>query len=1047
MSTSLGQTEDEFICSTSDPNLFAVEPPRSATGSGQLLDQSSQRPVTPSGNAAANGSQHLAQQFIDLDYDSLCSEHTWDLWEEIISKQIASLVPIHFIIRFAGAWADNIRVSLRRSVRGASDPRISRVRSLLDYLSTSRRHIGNSEQVRLALVRVKHALLSKVDPIVAAKAELDSLWKLNSLDSPAFHATIFQAVRLIIEAQPDLSKMAELLIDYWDAVYPALIALTRFTDRAPGAFHAASALRNAVYEVFSSETRLWPWLSDRFSTWERNRAERLVLLFLALATQQELASEAANAYSLISQLGVAVPQRLLRQTIEVLIENGQFATALTALDADSLHATGQRGHYRLRMRLAAAMGDSRAAEDVYNLMDKLQLADHIDQTLLMQADAIQGNKERVVTLFNKFFGPNSGRHITKPTKHHYSTVITAHALCGDEAGASEWLKRMAKAGIPPDRAIYNSILRVFALRNDISSVAGVLKRMKKFGIERDIRTVTILVSMYARRGDPMSAEQVIRQALATPGFTPDRKLLNSLVSAHVNAASWPGVIRVFDWMVSMRSADLRPQIDTMNNVLKAYVYMGAPLSSVTRAFAKLKNFGLRPNARSYLMLIQSACDAGRMDVAWDAFNELEATATKQYNPVNAYILTLIMGGYLRNGDKIRARTIYEEMQARGIHPTAVSFRVILSAYANERTEESLEAAERFMASLLESSPDQGEGWRKAISIRGDPIMTVFAPLLVAHGRSLHPVEVEAKFRQMLELGAEPTIESFTLLMDAYRRVGNINSVIEAWEQLYKLAVKDHHAQLESTQKSGESIPVTSRRSNVLCIGLSIYIDALSRAGRHQDIALAWQKARNDGFAFDAHNWNHLAIALVRAGEPERAFEVIERVLIPYSQFTDRAIRARNRASPSLLTEDEETIPNKNESQVTAIKLRERARVMRSLTDRGVDAMLEQEGTDPTDIIQSLHILHQISPTQNLWAPHERTLVELAAAAQRLKRGLMVTPQGQESTAAGDVHSEAAYAILDRIKQECPNALYASLVALTRVRNFAFDGQEEALTPD
>ncbi|CCO28187.1 Pentatricopeptide repeat-containing protein At5g21222 AltName: Full=SNF1-like protein kinase AtC401 [Rhizoctonia solani AG-1 IB] len=990
----------------------------------------------------------LIRQFTSLDSGTLCSEKAWDLWNEIVSNQLAAQVPTHFIVRFVGTCVDSSLDSTRHHASGLIDPWIARIGPVLNYLSTSHGPLEDSDQIKLGLVRVKYALLSDSGSLRVARTELDDLWQLKSLDSPIFLATTFRAVRIIIQAQHDLSSTVNLIIDYWDMVHPALINFTRYTDRTPDAAQESLLLQEAVYTVFSRET--WPflWVDNQFSTFERSRAERLALLFLAFATKQQLALEVGNAYTLVSQTGITVPHRLLRLVIRILINDGQFALAMTALDANSANAAGRKSHYRLRMSLAAAMGDSKTAADVYGLMDKLQYADHIDQELLLQTEAVQGNAERAVALFDELFHPSAGRSASKPNKHHYSTVIAAHARSGNETGASEWLRRMAKAGITPDLAVYNSILNIFALRNDITSVAGVLKRMKKSGIERDIRTITILVSMYARRRDPMGAEQVIRHAIATPGFTPDRKLLNSLLSAHVNAASWLGVIRVFDWMVSMKSFNLRPEIDTMNNVLKAYVHMGAPLSTVIRTFSKLKSFGLRPNSRSYLMLIQSACDAGRMDIAWRAFNELEATATKRFNPVNAYILTLLMSGYLRKGDKIQARTIYEEMQARGIHPTAVSFRVILSAYANERTEESLEAAERFMASLLESSPHQGEGWRKATTVRGDPIMTVFTPLLVAHGRTLRPTNVEAKFRQMLDLGAEPTIESFTLLMDAYRRVGSTDLVVEVWEQLYKFAVKDHHAQIESTQKFGELHTMTNRRSNVLCIGLSIYIDALSHAGRHQEIALTWQKARKDGFTFDAHNWNHLSIALIRAGQPERAFEVVERVLIPYSQFTDRAVKARNRTAPSLLTEEPGITPTANESQLTLIKPRERSRVMRSLTKRGVAELLEEE-SDPTDMVYSLHILHQMSPTQNLWVPHQRTLVELATATHRLKRGLMVTPRtsfGQEAP-SDDVQSDEAYAILDRIKQEYPNALYASLVALSSARDHTLADREYGLTTE
>ncbi|QRV87876.1 pentatricopeptide repeat-containing protein 5, mitochondrial [Ceratobasidium sp. AG-Ba] len=993
-------------------------------------------------------SSPLVQKLLDLEYEALSSERAWLLWEEINAKHLISDVPMRFIANFAGALVNAAQGTSRLPSTGEPDPRLQRLDSLLYYLSTSHRRLGNSATVKIASVRVQRALLDDRRSIEDARAELDILLSYEPLDTPGFSAAVFRAIRMIVQVQTSLIGVSEIVIDYWDAVHSVLIRNAGFTDRAPGAFHEASSLRSAVWKSLSGENNLWLWFSDRFSHLERSQGQCLALLVLAFAADSRLARETANAYDLVSKLGVVVPSSLLQNTIQVLIENEYFATALTALDVDGRNPSHRKTHFRLRMRLAAAMGDTTMAENVYKLMNQLQLADHIDQLLLLQADAKHGNTERVVARFNEFFSTPSSKSTPKPNIYHYSTVISAFARSGDEVGASQWIKRMAKSGIPPDAPLYNMILRTFALRNDITSVAGVLKRMHKLGIKRDKRTITTLVSMYARRGDPESAERVVRSALAMPGFTPDRQLLNSLLSAHVNAASWHGVIRVFDWMISMKSFNLRPEIDTMNNVLKAYVYMGAPFSTVSRTFEKIKKFGLRPNARSYLMLIQSACDIGNMDAAWDAFNELERMATKQFNPVNVYILTLMMGGYLRNGDKTQAKTIYEEMQARGIQPSAVSFRVILSAYSNEHTEESLTAAEHFMASLLESSPRDGEGWRKATTVRGDPVMTIFAPLLVAHGRSLHPFEVEAKFRTMLELGAEPTIESFTLLMDAYRRVGEIDSVTEAWEQLYKLAVKDHHAEIEPIQKPGAPALVTRRRSNVLCIALSIYIDALSHAGRHQDIARAWQTAKEDGFAFDSHNWNHLAIALVRAGEPERAFEIVERVLIPYSEYSDRAIRARNRTPPSLLTEEEATTADKQGGETKVVKPRERKRVMRSLIDRGVDSMLEEEETDPTDMVQSLHILHQISPGHNLWTPHERTLVELAAAARRLKRGLLVTARGptsHEASPDNDVHSDAAYTILDRIKRNSPTALHASLTAMTKVRSYVLDERETDLT--
>ncbi len=56
------------------------------------------------------------------------------------------------------------------------------------------------------------------------------------------------------------------------------------------------------------------------------------------------------------------------------------------------------------------------------------------------------------------------------------------------------------------------------------------------------------------------------------------------------------------------------------------------------------------------------------------------------------------------------------------------------------------------------------------------------------------------------------------------------------------------------------------------------IDLLSSAGRHEEIAKIWARAKKDGFGFDSDNWNHLAASMARAGQLEEALSVVEHVL-------------------------------------------------------------------------------------------------------------------------------------------------------------------------
>jgi pentatricopeptide repeat-containing protein PET309 len=80
-------------------------------------------------------------------------------------------------------------------------------------------------------------------------------------------------------------------------------------------------------------------------------------------------------------------------------------------------------------------------------------------------------------------------------------------------------------------------------------------------------------------------------------------------------------------------------------------------------------------------------------------------------------------------------------------------------------------------------------------------------------------------------------------------------------------------------------------SNILCIPLSIFLDGLTTACHHGEAFDTWRLVAENGFGFDAQNWNHLAVALMRSGQPERAFDVVENVLL------EKAEQVKTRTSP------------------------------------------------------------------------------------------------------------------------------------------------------
>jgi pentatricopeptide repeat-containing protein PET309 len=615
--------------------------------------------------------------------------------------------------------------------------------------------------------------------------------------------------------------------------------------------------------------------------------------------------------------------------------------------------------------------------------------------MLLYSYATLGETEKVSALFNSLFpeDPYGGRS-NSPMLLHYSIVIYAFAQKADFSGMNVWLQSMTQAGFEPDIYIYTNILKSLALRGDMASIVAVLSQMRASGVQPNLVTYTTVITLLARRRDFAGAEVVYKRAIEE-GIVPDRRMITSLMNAHVTAGSWKGVIRVFDYIKSSKT--VRLTLEVYNTLLKAYVFIGAPFTVVSRLFSRLEHSRIKPDAYTFSLLLLSACDSGEMGIASDIYHEMQEQGSDIL--INVYALTIMMTGYLRIGDKVKAKAVYDEMREKGVQPTAVTFRQILMAYGSEQTEESMQIAEQFVQSLM-STPAKDRAWAPPPHGRSPALSQIYGPLLNAYAKQRQPEHVERLLREMIKEGEKPTLGILTMVLDAYRRTFDIDAVQQLWPQIFELGLQASSEGL-IFQDNPKDPTLRRLQGNILCIPLSIYIDALSAAGLHLDIADIWKTFQNLGFTFDSHNWNHLAVALVRAGEPERAFEVIEKVILPYQRSSERIDKGRDRSPPTPLSLDTRR-SNRASSDNDAFDMplevplhgAGRAVAVKTATERLAQiqhALEDNEHEDDYDFAHPLHVLHQISPSWATWRVHRATLSVLLMVLTRLQSGALIEP--------------------------------------------------------
>ncbi|KAJ7167484.1 hypothetical protein C8R46DRAFT_1218424 [Mycena filopes] len=742
---------------------------------------------------------------------------------------------------------------------------------------------------------------------------------------------------------------------------------------------AGASLRTTAFSIATGLSLPATVIADKEKEWSKVQREQLGNFLTEAFFRAKYSSESVHILREMRRQGLAPAPHLPLQLVRALARDNLFDEAHTLYA--SLEPDGSYQYLFTGLYLYAHEGQEAPAIQYFDRISEAGWRNHKVILEMMYAHAVKGQTEQTLAVFRRFY-PDDEHGVPQnyPIIEQFTVGIFAHAQRGDYTGITPWVAAMAKVGIEPDTHVFSTILKSFALRGDLKSIASVLDQMRANGTPPNLVTYSTVMTLLAHRQDPASTEAIYKRALAD-GIVPDGRMVGILMNAHIAAGSWKGVIRAFDYVRTLPHMKLT--ISLYNLLIKAYLHIGAPFRMVSRVFNQLERLRVRPDAYTFTLLIQSACNARLMNVATTIFTEMERLAEQwgSRRHITIWTLTTIMAGFLRLGDRERAMEVYQDILERGLEPTALTYSLVISAYASPRDEESIKLAEDFIQQLNDTPP-QDRTWDVPSYGRHSAADHLYLPLMHAYSSHGVPEEVERILQEMLEAGGEPTLSNLGMVLDAYASVHDVDNVRRIWSQLFNIGLK--YTTIPLFPDESEEQRSSKMHSFILCIPLSTYIHTLSLAGLNNEIAEVWKTFRAAGLSFSADNWNELAHALIRAGELERCLEVLQKVLLPYFRRSNRLRNQRDPQPPtpySLDVEPEDRRPL--ERPLVGKALSAATKESRSL--RRMAGHLERVD-QAADLADHLHVLHRVSPMWNTWAPRQSTLRLLFEAVLRLRAG-------------------------------------------------------------
>ncbi|KAJ6515561.1 hypothetical protein C8R45DRAFT_212113 [Mycena sanguinolenta] len=799
----------------------------------------------------------------------------------------------------------------------------------------------------------------------------------------------YESILVSIWRHFDRISAVEFLILEWKTIGSYLLTETsRIHSASLDIATAAASLRKTAFAVASGISLPSLVVADKQDEWHVQQRQHLGDFLIEAFLRHKLPMESVDILKEMRRQRVKPAWHIPLIMVRALARDNLYTEAHTlyaSIEQEKTYDYLYTGLY-----LYAHEGQEKWALEYFDRISASGWTNSRTIMMLMYAYATQGQTQKTLEVFQQFFPEDeNGVPTNSPEVAHFAVGILAHAQRGedDSSGIDSWVQTMNRAGLKPDVYVFTTILKNFALRGDLDSIARGLDRMRAQGHPPNVVTYTTVMTLLAHRKDPASTEAIYSRAIKD-GIVPDSMMIATLMNAHIEAGSWKGVIRVFDFVQS--SPHMRLTIGIYNLLLKAYVQIGAPFRTVSRIFNQLEPLRLRPDAYTFALLIQSACDSRKMKAASDIFTHMEKLAEQwgSSRHITTWTMTIIMAGFLRMGDHQRAMTVYEDMMSRGLKPSAVTYGVIISAYGREGTEESFKLAEQFIESI---TAQNDRTWERPAHGRLSARDHLYLPLMQSFSRYQTKENAERVYNKMLADGGVPTLSLLSALLDAYVRANDINSAWQLWPQLFETGVKYSIVPLfkdESDDQRGSKI-----HTFVLCQPLSRYIEGLSRAGWNDEIASVWKTFQTRGFSFSSENWNQLALALLQAGDVERGFEVLERVLIPYHRQSNRLRGERDTHPSSPLSLDVPPTERMPLEKPLEGKAREAATRVSRFHRRAGPYLDDPNHAE--DLAYQLHILHRISPMWNTWQPRHDVLGHLLGVVQRLRVGYPADAEERE----------------------------------------------------
>ncbi|KAL3531895.1 hypothetical protein ACH5RR_005416 [Cinchona calisaya] len=450
----------------------------------------------------------------------------------------------------------------------------------------------------------------------------------------------------------------------------------------------------------------------------------------------------------------------------------------------------------------------------------------------------------------KFADPTLVKN-SRPDTAAYNAVLNACANSGDSRKFLQLFSEMPEFGCEPDVLTYNVMIKLCARADRKDLLVFVLERIIEKGIPVCMTTIQSLVAAYVGFGDLETAEKVV-QAMRkgrtdlcrilrdsnfdnrNPNqrdvfeellpnsvgprnneprelpemFAPNTRMYTTLMKGYMKAGRIADTVRMLEAMRHQEDKASHPDQVTYTTVVSAFVKAGS-MDRARQVLAEMTRIGVPANRITYNILLKGYCQQLQIDKAKELMQAM--INNSRIEPDVVSYNTLIDGCILVD-DSAGALAYFNEMRARGIAPTKISYTTLMKAFASSNQPK---LANKVFDEML-----------KDPRIKVD--MVAWNMLVEGYSRLGHIEEAKNVIQRMKEKGFYPNAATYGSLANGIAVTRKPGEALLLWNEIKERCGR----QKEGDISSSSSVPPLKPDEGLLdtladiCVRAAFFVKAL-----------------------------------------------------------------------------------------------------------------------------------------------------------------------------------------------------------------------------